>query len=311
MDVATDRKTAGKSRQMGWWRQLRLRWQGSRKRAVLAAITACRLERHEQEQRDDELATKIMELLNEAKKAIDHGNIQAGWACFLAARRMQILTASQARIFAESIALREEAEELSDWRRNAIRQLLNSEQQEKLEYQRLYVAYEIRDQARQDTYRKVEILREQLFVLGLMLIAAVIGLLVMAVKWPVVLVQEPPDRIPREIVFYVALFGALGGSLSAIQWVIKASTTASGIPERRMHGPAVYMRPVFGIAAALAVFPFLVGGILPVELKNYALVFSVALVAGFTERLISYAVRTVTTGEGQGNPVSAARRVQE
>jgi hypothetical protein len=97
----------------------------------------------------------------------------------------------------------------------------------------------------------------------------------------------------------VALFGALGGSICAIQSVIKASTTGSGLPELRMHGPMVYMRPLFGLAAALAVFPFFVAGILPVPLTDNARIFSVALVAGFTEWLIASAVRTVTTGEGQ------------
>jgi hypothetical protein len=311
MAVATHRKPPRNLEQMGRLRRFfHFHLQGSRKRSVLAAVTAYRLELREQEPCSAELANRIVDLLDKAEEVARHGNIQAGWACFLAARRMQILTASPDRISAESIALleqaEEQAEELSGWRGKAIKKLLNSGQQAEpgRQAQLLYVAYEIRHEAQQNTYRKVEILREQLLRLGGILTFAVFGLLLMAILRPVAL-GEPPtkdihSKVHAEIVIYVALFGALGGSISAIQWVIKASTTDSGLPERRMYGPMVYMRPLFGLAAALAVFPFFVTGILPVPLTDNARVFSVALVAGFTERFIASAVRTVTAGESKG-----------
>jgi hypothetical protein len=306
MDVATDHRTLDDSRHTGWWWRLDYRLPGSRKRAVLAAVTACRAE-WRQKERHDELATRIDGILDEAEAQVKQGNIQAGWACFLAARRMRILDARSQRISAESIALLGEAEESPGWRGKVIRELLKPERQAEPENQRmlLYVAYEIRDEALQNAYRNVEILREQLLVLGGMLILVVFGLLAMAIRYHVDLTGSPKtERIYTEIVVYVALFGALGGSLSAIQWVTKASTTGARLPETRMRGPAVFMRPIFGVAAAIAVFPILVAGILDVQLKNNAQVFSVALVAGFSERLISYAVRTVPTGEGQDHRTS-------
>lgn len=67
MDVATNGKKPGDSGRMGLRRFLRSRLLGSRKRAVLAVVTACRLERHEEERYDGELAKEILELLNEAE----------------------------------------------------------------------------------------------------------------------------------------------------------------------------------------------------------------------------------------------------
>jgi hypothetical protein len=61
MAVATHHKSPRDLGQMGWLRRfLRLRLQGSRKRSVLAAITAYRLELHEQEPRNTELANRIV-----------------------------------------------------------------------------------------------------------------------------------------------------------------------------------------------------------------------------------------------------------
>lgn len=237
-----------------------------------------------------------MDLLEEAKRAIDGGNIQTGWACFLAARRMRIVTASEERIGAESIALLAEAQELPGWRGKAIAELLNPKQDAEPRDQRqsLYVAYQIRDDALQNRYREVEILREQLLRLRVVLGLTVLGLLAAAI-WLRLPLRDPPDpsRYHRQYVAYVALFGALGGSISAIQSVIKTSTTGSALAERRMYGPVVYMRPVFGLAAALAVFPFVVAGVLPVKVDSNAVILSVALVAGFTERFIASAVETV------------------
>jgi hypothetical protein len=149
---------------------------------------------------------------------------------------------SEERIAAESIALLGEAQELPGWRGKAIAELLNPKQNEEPRNQRqpLYVAYQIRDEALQNRYREVEILREQLLRLGVVLALTVLGLLAAAI-WLQLPLRDPPDpsTYHRQYVAYVALFGALGGSISAIQSVIKTSTTGSALAQRRMYGPVV------------------------------------------------------------------------
>jgi hypothetical protein len=224
MDIAMDRKAPSDSRRTRLRRWLRLLLQGSRKRTALAALTAFELELPRQERSGGEPAKEILDLLEEAKRAIDNGNIQTGWACFLAARRMRIVTASEERIAAESIALLGEAEELPGWRGKVIAELLNPKQNEEPRNQRqsLYVAYQIRDEALQNRYREVEILREQLLRLGVALALTVLGLLAAAIWLQLPLASRPdPSTYHRQYVAYVALFGALGGSISAIQSVIK------------------------------------------------------------------------------------------
>jgi hypothetical protein len=224
---------------------------------------------------------------------------------------MQLVTADENRIVAESIAVRAQADDLAGWYGSAIKELL-PEKRLHLDAQaaRLHVACQLRDEAQQSAYQKVEILREQLHRLGGMLLILVLLLLALAIWLPLPLAASPVWENHAKNIAYVATFGGLGGSLSAIQWVIKSSITGSG-SEMRSHGPVVYMRPLFGVAAALAVFPFLVAGVVPLELKTNAAVLAVALVAGFTERLIAYAVRTVTpTNVSQSSRADGVRNQQ-
>jgi len=316
--VAKDTTASGIGRGRRSWRLGR---RTSRKQIVLSAIAVCRLERY-----NGQLTDAVKDLLDEARESVEeHGDVQAGWECLNAARRMQMLTATPERLRAESIALEEEAAKLSGWRAKAIHRLVKEargfteHEADKPDGLRtfLYMAREIRDEGLLNNYRKVAILREQLRRLGFILIGTVLGLLLMAMLFPVSLDGQPttdsqpylfisgeiPDATDGKVLVYMALFGALGGSLSAIQWVIKASSAASGLPERRLHGPRVYMRPFYGVAAAIAVFPFLLSGLLPVESNKNAVIFAIALVAGFTERFIASAVGSIAPEKDQGGSV--------
>jgi hypothetical protein len=247
MEHASGDDTPCISKRQGRMRRLLAHLRGSRKKAVLAAVDACRLDRLDEVWRQDEvIMARIETSLCKAEESVSRGDIQAGWACSLAARRMHLLTAPPDRVFAESRALCVQAERLSGWQGKAIQQLLSVKEGAELRDQNvlLRVACELRDEALQDKYHRVDILREQLYRLGAMLAFAVIVLLVLAIQLPVILAGSPMPEGHAALVAYVAAFGALGGSLSAIQWVIKAATTGSGPPEMRLHGPVVYMRPL-------------------------------------------------------------------
>src|SRR5215218_8873644 len=101
--VAKDTMTNGIGTGRRSWRLGR--WQTSRKQIVLSAITVCRLERY-----NGPLTDAERELLDKAEKSVkEHGDVQAGWECLNAARRMQMLTATPEQLRAEWITLEEEA----------------------------------------------------------------------------------------------------------------------------------------------------------------------------------------------------------
>lgn len=154
----------------------------------------------------------------------------------------------------------------------------------------LYEATLLRDEGFQNQYRRIEKLREHLVFLSVALALSLLGILLMAVFVPVPLTEQ--FSFGGRILGYVALFGALGGSLSAIRSVSR-SATRSRIPEQMAQGSIVFVRPLFGAAAALAAFAFLRSGVLSVQANNDAALMAVAFVAGFTERLVASAAASL------------------
>jgi hypothetical protein len=157
----------------------------------------------------------------------------------------------------------------------------------------LYQATLLRDEALQNEYRKLAVLRQQLRLLCLMLGGTLVVLFGLAVS------SAPRSLFDATVLAYVAAFGALGGSLSAIQSVIKTSTVDARIPQRRIQGPVVSVRPLFGLAAAVALYPFLRSGLIQLGSGSIAVVIGASFAAGFTERLIAQAVGAVTPKDAQ------------
>ena len=86
----------------------------------------------------------------------------------------------------------------------------------------------------------------------------------------------------------VALFGALGGTVSGIITIKDAFKTKEDIPERVLNGWVTFARPLVGLLVSIAITVFLLSGIftlLETAVTKYV-IFAVAFASGFTERLI-------------------------
>jgi hypothetical protein len=86
----------------------------------------------------------------------------------------------------------------------------------------------------------------------------------------------------------VALFGALGGTFSAI---LALGTNSSGdIPEKLVNSWVTIAKPLIGAVSAVAIFIFLLGGIVQqLNITNYV-IFAFAFIAGFSERIVLGAI---------------------
>jgi hypothetical protein len=155
----------------------------------------------------------------------------------------------------------------------------------------LHEAIGIRDEGYQNTYRKIERLQWQLLTLGLALVAVVGGIFVLASQAPLAL--KATNSFGSRILAYVGLFGALGGCLSAIQSLSKGGSSLR-IPEQLVQGATTFVRPLFGAAAAIAVYAFLQSGLITVQSNSNASVLAASFVAGFTERFVVYAAGLVS-----------------
>lgn len=99
----------------------------------------------------------------------------------------------------------------------------------------------------------------------------------------------------------VAVFGALGACLSAIQSLGHAGATAR-IPEHVASSAITITRPALGAAAALGVYAIAASGILNIALEGeeaHLTILALAFAAGFSERLVLSAVGAATGSVGQ------------
>jgi hypothetical protein len=89
----------------------------------------------------------------------------------------------------------------------------------------------------------------------------------------------------------IAIFGALGGTFSAM---ISLSNSSTGdVPERLVNSWLTIAKPIVGAIGALAIFVLLLGGIIQaLSLTNY-LIFAMAFASGFSERIVFGAISKI------------------
>jgi hypothetical protein len=234
------------------------------------------------------------------------GDVDTAWRCFTPALRRELDQAEPAELIASADALRHEAGSgklSSVWRSDLIRELLDTKHIEDqvadpLEdvRRRITVAARIRDEDADNRYYRVALVRGQRSVLLIVLLVCVVIVLALAaaIDW-----RSDLGDPPFGFVALVALFGALGACLSAIQ-SLGHSGAKGRIPEHVASLDITITRPALGAAAALGVYAIAASGFLNIELDDeqaHLTVLALAFAAGFSERLVISAV-----GAASGNP---------
>lgn len=280
-----------------------------RYRRLASAIAAYRTElgqrvsRCEHAESSCDWAEAAYEALCSAEAALRDGDIDKGWPCFHAAQRIELLALKpDEELTARVIALKEEAEKLSSWRKRATYELLSGLTKGPADQERVYVAALLRDEHYCNQAYKDGLLRSHMALLGLIL--AVLVSTVLTLVWlellptPGVLKKAPPDYKESFWMFVsVALFGLLGGTLSAM---LKAprSTKSSRIRELTATIRITLLRLCMSAAAAIIIYVFLKSDLSDPFLDSLEgvkphTIFAISFVAGFTERLVMRAVQHV------------------
>jgi hypothetical protein len=288
-------------------------------------------------------------LLEAARAALRCGRLDEGWRLLHAARRMEILGMEADKEELKSVAsnLRSEAEKVKSWRQKAIERIVGSIEKpiDNVTASSLYQAAGIRDEHYDNQAYKDRLLRTQMLALALTLIG-VLGLLALVSTRPVgegvtasadraaakpaggadlVVVQaavsSPTARTglspEAKLVGMVALFGLLGGTVSAM---LRASdpSQSSRIPELTAAMRVTFMRILMGAASAIVIYVFIkspLGASLSksvfsegigdsLKLPTSFTAYVIAFVAGFSERLVLRAVESVA---GKADDKSTAK----
>ncbi len=303
--TATDE---AKPRGRGFWGYLRSRpgawfrrWSYESNRRLAAGIETFKVELEWFKQRaplgeavDLSWANAAEDLVQAAQEALEDNDVDRGWRNLQAARRMEICGQRPDELLATAEILRIEAKsKLRSWRKEAVEALIGAAGAEgPVNPHRLRAAAEVRDEHYQNLYYGLALIRGQWPSLFLILFASLASLLFMSMKGWLPALTAPEVRSDWNMLVAVALFGILGQSFSAAVTLAR-NPLHSRIPELLAHFWMSLLRPAMGAAAALAVFVFILSGVLPLAELNVAAVYGVSFAAGFSERLVIRAVETV------------------
>ena len=253
--------------------------------------------------RDGAWGVTARQALAAAAAANDRGEPEAGWQLVKLADRLQILEADDDQVEARAAALRNEsAEKLSSWRRTTVAELVahaaappkpgpkhvggaGADGDPAAQRRRvlLYEAMRIRDEAADNGYRRLALVRRNRTLLLPVLLGILAALLAVVLAGAVDLDAGGNER-GAEFLIAVALLGALGASISAMQSL--GQEAGQRMPEALTSAAMTLTRPAVGAAAAVGAFVIAEAGFPKLDTSDAYVLLALAFAAGFSERFI-------------------------
>lgn len=277
-----------------------------------------RLERRHAETADDDaddVADHVQTLLGRTATHLQAGRVQRGWACFHAARRVDLYAYARYDELSdgETTFLRDRATEINreasgtlrGWRREAVSDLLldsNDTVKRSLSPTAVIRARHLVDEANQANHAKRRYLQRQLrYLLGLGIVTLVLFLWGITESNPL----EMSSVTTTGFVLYVPLLGALGASLFGVRSVSKTATSTN-VPQNFTPFGVVLARLFIGAISAVVLYLGLTAGVVTLPTANAgvspSLLLGVAFAAGYSERLAPQAVERMSTLSQQDLP---------
>lgn len=272
-----------------------------------------RLERRGAADGDDatdtgDVVAHVETLLRRTATHLQAGRVQRGWACFHAARRVDLYAYARYDRLSdgETTLLRDRATEihreatdtLRGWRREAVSDLLldsNGNVKRTLSTTAVIRARHLVDEANQANHAKRRYLQRQLrYLLGLGVVALVLFLWGITKSNPL----DASSVTTTAFVVYVPLFGVLGASLFGVRSVSKTATSTN-VPQNFTPFGVVLARVFIGAISAVVLYLGLTADVVNLATANAgispALLLGVAFAAGYSERLAPQAVERMST----------------
>jgi hypothetical protein len=209
------------------------------------------------------------------------------------------------RLQLAAIELRRETEKkLSGWRAKAIVDLICDDKGEvrtdiaKDHPTRIINALAVRDDQFQTDYFKILLRRRHLFWLFLLLIAAIMASLLLS---GLDVLPAPFNKV--QLMAGVVLFGVLGAALSVARGLLGPDLSVK-IPAEQIGAFVIWMRPAIGAAAALISFALLNAKVIQIldwDPASPTIIFTIAIVSGFSERFIVGAIERLGDDSAGGD----------
>ena len=268
-----------------------------------------RVERRAADDTDvDDVVDHVETLLERTGTHLQAGRVQRGWACFHAARRVDLyayarydrLSDGETTLLRDRAAEihREATETLRGWRREAVSDLLldsNGNLKRPLSTTAVIRARHLVDEANQANHVKRRYLQRQLrYLLGLGIVALALFLWGLTESNPL----DMSSVTTTGFALYVPLLGALGASLFGVRSVSKTATSTN-VPQNFTPFGVVLARTFIGAISAVALYLGLTADVVNLATADAgvspALLLGVAFAAGYSERLAPQAVERMST----------------
>ena len=241
-------------------------------------------------------AQHARDLLDNAENALNDDNNDLSWRFLDAARSFLLfgLDKDKEDLKAEAQAICNEAEDpgkkVSPWRKKTIQDYLYHEGKIKqdLDGGDLFNASANLYENHHNGYNKMMRVKRELVLLAIVAAMTIIVWLMFATQ-----LNKATVTYDRTLIFSVVLSGIMGASVSGILTVARGGVEAR-IPEQLISFWILLAKLVVGAVSALAVLAFLLSGFLSFEPITTAQIIAVSFAAGFSERLVTSAVESVT-----------------
>jgi hypothetical protein len=229
-------------------------------------------------------------------------NYHQGWISLQAAQREMLLDPDDPDALQRAaIQLRCDLERVSGRRARAITDLICDAKGELRTdiysdplRSRVIDALAVRDDQHETDYFKIMLRRRHLFLLFVLLLLGIGTCLALSA---VGALPAPFDRFG--LMVGVVLFGVLGAALSVARGLLVADISAK-IPAQQIGAFMIWMRPAIGAAAALIAFVLLNAKVFKMfdwDHESPTIIYTVAIVAGFSERFIVGAIERIADGD--------------
>jgi hypothetical protein len=235
-----------------------------------------------------------------ARKFLLEVNLEGGWYCLHAARRLLIHGMDPEELDCGAIEIRKESEKLSGWRKEAITALLVGAKG--VTPLHLIQATKVRDGYNENQYHRIWITQNQLASLAILAAIAIsTELLALILLQPSN--SKTDDWSPRTLVA-VAVIGVCGSIFSVGQTMISVANS-SKIPEYVANRWTTFMRTIFGSITGLAGYILYSSHIFHLSVgddKNpLAIALGIAFIFGYSgEKLINKIVQSVDSSKTPG-----------
>lgn len=236
-----------------------------------------------------------------SRQALENGDPDLGWHYLKAAKRFRLYGLEKEELVGVAgPVLAEAADErkgVTTWRRKGILQLLADDEgrpKPDLDCETVVKAVELLDEHHNNTYRKQAIVGHRLKLLCIISVVALIVWIAVAPQLPS-LNQWTAGKYwwgPRLFWLSLILAGVVGAILSGFTSTIAKDVAKTRIPEELVASVMTFSRLAVGAVSAVAVAVFLGSGVLSFEALSYELLLAIALVSGFTDRLVVRAVES-------------------